>query len=327
MAVNVGTAVAYLTLDTSGYRDAVAAAGETMRQFAQSSAAMGESIAALGAGARDAGAQVKAQAAAITGDYQKLGEAFRAGQAADSAFFRGELAARLTAADENEAALKARYDKGAEDYKAAETLKTANLTAELRKQEREVRLSQDANAAALKEYVPVWYSVGQEYANMLLSGIQATRDRIVSYLTDIASAVGSAGGGGDVSVGAYASGTGGAAPGLAVVGEEGPELVDFSGGEQILSFRESAALLNETAAAFGAAQSLAADYAFGGPAGLLYTGAGVKEIDYRRLAEEIAGAVKPSLTYSPTYNSPVEMSVAEMRRMDRVSAERMGFGF
>ena len=44
---------------------------------------------------------------------------------------------------------------------------------------------------------------------------------------------------------AYASGTEGAAPGLALVGENGPELVVFDGGEQVIPAPETRAILNE----------------------------------------------------------------------------------
>ena len=47
----------------------------------------------------------------------------------------------------------------------------------------------------------------------------------------------------------YATGTKGAAPGFALVGEEGPELVFFRGGEQVLNARETAALQAQPAVA------------------------------------------------------------------------------
>ncbi len=52
----------------------------------------------------------------------------------------------------------------------------------------------------------------------------------------------------------YASGTQSAAPGWAWVGEEGPELMRFSGGEQVLNARQSAALSAEPAGAGGTSQ-------------------------------------------------------------------------
>lgn len=45
--------------------------------------------------------------------------------------------------------------------------------------------------------------------------------------------------------GAYADGTSGADPGLALVGEKGPELVIFNGGEQVIPASETRALMNE----------------------------------------------------------------------------------
>ncbi|MCL2461431.1 MAG: hypothetical protein FWF44_02095 [Defluviitaleaceae bacterium] len=332
MAINVGTAVAYLTLDTTGYRDAIAAAGEMMRQFTQASSSMGESVAGLGAGAQTAGAEVKTWIAEITLDYQKLSEAFRAGQEADGAFFQGELDARAAAATAGAGALKDLYGKDQSNFQAAEVLKTQNMITELQRQEREVRLAQDANAAALKDYVPVWYSIGQEYGNMLLAGIVATRNQIMGYLDDIRDAVRAASSGQDFSIGAYAAGASGTRAGLAVVGEAGPEIVDFSGGERVLSFQRSAETLYGTAEAVNQAAGALAGVDYGNfydfYAGTVSRepGSGGFDFDYRKLAEEIAGAVKPSMTYSPTYNSPAEMSVAEMRRADRISAERMGFG-
>jgi len=328
MAVVVGTAVAYLTLDTTAYAEAISAAGDMMRQFVLSSEAMGESIQALGTGAREAGAEVKARAAEIAGDYRKLSDSFRAGQAEDSAFFLAELAARALAADESAGVMRGRYDKDAEDFRAAEALKTGNLMTELRRQEREVRLSQEANAATLREFVPAWHAAGLEFGNMLLAGIQSTRDQITAYLADISGAVAAATAGQGFYIGAYAGGTEHALPGLAIVGEEGPEIVDFSGGEQVLSFQQSMGLLGDTLSAISeAASGLTSvdwDFMYGSAGSRGFSGKSEK-IDYKKLAEEIAGAVRPSLTYSPTYNSPVEMSVAEMRRLDRVSAERMGF--
>lgn len=54
------------------------------------------------------------------------------------------------------------------------------------------------------------------------------------------------------SVPMYASGTSNAAPGLALVGEEGPELVYFDGGEKVLSAAQTAALQAKPAPALSA---------------------------------------------------------------------------
>ena len=45
----------------------------------------------------------------------------------------------------------------------------------------------------------------------------------------------------------YATGTKSAAPGFAIVGEEGPEAVFFGGGEQVLNARETAAMQRQSA--------------------------------------------------------------------------------
>ena len=54
------------------------------------------------------------------------------------------------------------------------------------------------------------------------------------------------------SVPMYASGTNNAAPGLALVGEEGPELVYFDGGEKVLNAAQTAALQAKPAPALSA---------------------------------------------------------------------------
>ncbi len=67
--------------------------------------------------------------------------------------------------------------------------------------------------------------------------ISAINSRVQSALN----AAGSLPGGGGTGRG-YAAGTTSAQPGFALVGEEGPELVFFHGGEQILTAEETAAL-------------------------------------------------------------------------------------
>lgn len=52
---------------------------------------------------------------------------------------------------------------------------------------------------------------------------------------------------GDSKIGAYASGTDNALPGLALVGENGPELVSFGGGERVFTAQETEAMMSEPA--------------------------------------------------------------------------------
>ena len=85
-------------------------------------------------------------------------------------------------------------------------------------------------------------------ASGMLPQVQAAYSRLASAAQNALSvgggAVGSryAGGTGSVKYSAYASGTQSADPGFALVGEYGPELVWFNGGEQVMTAEETAAL-------------------------------------------------------------------------------------
>ena len=58
----------------------------------------------------------------------------------------------------------------------------------------------------------------------------------------------------------YAAGTQNAAPGLALVGEEGPELVYFGGGEKVLNARETAKLSSNAISAIPSSSALAGSF-------------------------------------------------------------------
>ena len=96
------------------------------------------------------------------------------------------------------------------------------------------------------------YDVGTEVISNIQSGLSSQSGALYSQVTSIvnnaiAKAEAAAGGSGEVDgvTGAYASGTTSAKPGLAWVGENGPELMMMHGGEQILDAVHTAALMNQ----------------------------------------------------------------------------------
>lgn len=80
----------------------------------------------------------------------------------------------------------------------------------------------------------------------------------------------------------YATGTNNARAGWRWVGEQGPELMNFSGGEQVVNNVNSTKLASTLAKA-------------NNPQGL---------IDYRKLADAIASKIKPSINVSSNFTSP-----------------------
>lgn len=96
----------------------------------------------------------------------------------------------------------------------------------------------------------------------------------------------------------YASGTASAAPGLALVGEEGPELVYFSGGEKVLDAAHTASIQNNAAPA---ASAMLAPQGGGPMAPVSVTfqigGSATPEVvqDLRQFADEIVERVTDSL--------------------------------
>ena len=97
-----------------------------------------------------------------------------------------------------------------------------------------MNLSQEAAASA--EQTIQGYING---ANSMLPQVQAAYAGLARTARN---ALSPSGGGLTLNIPGYASGTQRAAPGLALVGEQGPELVYFGGGEQVMTAAETAAL-------------------------------------------------------------------------------------
>lgn len=106
----------------------------------------------------------------------------------------------------------------------------ANLAAKIEA----MNLSEEAAASA--EQTIQGYING---ANSMLPQVQAAYAGLARTARN---ALSPSGGGLTLNIPGYASGTQRAAPGLALVGEQGPELVYFGGGEQVMTAAETAAL-------------------------------------------------------------------------------------
>lgn len=112
----------------------------------------------------------------------------------------------------------------------------------------DMNVSSDATAAAqatIQAYI--------DQANSMLPQVQAAYKSIADAASSAlgSTSVGGSSGGkssGRGSVRAYAGGTESAEPGFAVVGEEGPELIYFNGGERVLDASETAAMQENMAA-------------------------------------------------------------------------------
>lgn len=240
-----------------------------------------------------------------------------------------EIEKQLSNIEESNKSKKASYVRDRENQGKQESQKTDNTKKELRVQEREILSSQERNIATLWSFVPKWSEIGVSYGEALLQGIQETRGRIQSYLDDVVASIKASQSGWYSSIGAYASGTNSAAAGLALVGEYGmPEIVDFSGGEQVVNFQESIAMMSRAA-------SVADEYSNSIAEGFSSNGSSsnrtYEEIDYDKLASKVADLInnnsKPALDYHPTYISPRETSISEQRRQDRINMQRLGFNF
>lgn len=83
-------------------------------------------------------------------------------------------------------------------------------------------------------------------ASSMLPDVQAAYARLASAAV-VALGSGGSGGTGEDDVPHYASGTQNAAPGFAVVGEDGPEVVYMRGGERVLNAQQTAALQAQSA--------------------------------------------------------------------------------
>ncbi len=293
------------------------------------------------------------EAAAAAGSVEKLGEAYNkdAISVIDliTAKKRSALAAELkeftntsnqkTAALEAEtktqetflksffAFLSSSYKTDGVNFKLNETEKTSVVQRELRVRETAYRKSMEQIISMLRGYTVMFGTIGTEYGNALLQGITSTKNQITSYLNGLKASIrefnNATGSGG---IGGYATGTENADRGLAVVGEYGmPEIVDFSGGEKVLAFNRSIELMS-TAATAAAGYTTAV-------AGVLRSVSEPEKssaFDYEAFAAAVnkQGAEGyASIIYSPTYNSPVEVSIDEMRRKDIINMRRLGLSF
>ena len=317
MAINAGTVAAYLTLDTGQYISALADAQQRMVRFAlEINRPMTTLNNAFEQGTLDMLNSVTATrneflqrwladySANVTSKNLIMSmESIEQGNEINRRLFSNANAYRLDVLNFGEAE---EAKTGAQRY-GAEMRKTALMG------------SMEEKRGILGSFVSVFQEIGTEYGEALLRGIQSTGSRIQAYLNDVANAVRAASAGGSVGVNAYAGGTGNAARGLAVVGEQGrPEIVDFSGGEHVLSFNESIAAMSRAAneaAAFGlAARNIIP--ASGGAAPPQASGG------HAAIGEKSGG-----LVYSPTYISPVTASIDELMVKDQILMRRLGLSF
>ncbi|KDR95899.1 phage tail tape measure protein, TP901 family, core region [Peptoclostridium litorale DSM 5388] len=107
----------------------------------------------------------------------------------------------------------------------------------------------------------------------------------------------------------YASGTDSATRGWHVVGEEGPELLWFGGGETVLNNSNTKALLqsaNMSIRALGKMQNVSAS-----------------GIDYEKLADALARKIGRSITQNITIKSPAPLSPSEVARQNKRALEKM----
>ncbi len=302
----------------SAQRDMLEKDIEALRQEAENS------LDALAAGYAKAMAQVDADTkAALT----KLTQSYNQTLSDIDAALNKEIAAQEAALNKSLNNKAAMFQREATLQNQAEQSKTANVRRESQLQEVQVAESAQNNVDTLWQSVPLWKEAGEAFGDNLLSGIQSTRYQIERYLDSVASAVRRAQEGESASIGYYAKGTNAAARGLAVVGEAGPEVVDFSGGEQVLSFQNSLQLVAQGVQTLsGAIQAVAgADVYRNLPA------QGESLIDYDKLAKAIQGVLPDAsktspatINYNPVYNSPKAASVAELQKQDRLNLRRFG---
>ena len=128
----------------------------------------------------------------------------------------------------------------------------ANLQSEMETTIGEMDMSSEAAAAAqatlqamADEAIAMVPTVRSAYAK-IAAAAQAELNKI--HMPDI----NIPGGGGSGTTGQYAEGTSDAAPGMALVGERGPELVMMNGGERVFTAAETAAILANANGALGA---------------------------------------------------------------------------
>lgn len=186
-----------------------------------------------------------------SGDIEGLGDVI-ASFADGSADSVNAVAGMASATDEELATMVASWqDLQAEQDEAAENISQmkTHFTEEMDDLQREL----EADIAAM-DLGPEAYQKGRATIQGFINGaadmegqVWAIYNRIAgiaSRALAAASTVSSIGAGiaAIAQLNGYATGTESAAPGFALVGEEGPELVFFRGGEQVLNARETAAL-------------------------------------------------------------------------------------
>lgn len=364
MAINAGTVAAYLTLDTSKYLQSLKDATEQTRLFKTSSGEANVSLELLKNTASITemyiGKNLSGQIKSTTENVSLLDKVFselnnalsktehieaviqNLGKLSNEAVFTaaslGDLSNTVTTEmlfnfDLLMDKKKLSFKEELEEFGKTEQEKVIIFSTELTKREQMLKKSLDENKTVLKSFVPTFASIGEEYGNALLNGIQSTRNRILNYISQIASAVRNAANYGSYTpyFNGYSSGTNNAAAGLSVVGENGmPEIVDFSGGEQVVNFKDSIQLLNTAAKTAFEYSNAFAD--------ILYSNKNVNKdtnFDYNQLSNTIVNAVtnaieksvKPNIVYSPTYNSPAEASISELMQQDKINLRRIGLGF
>ena len=326
MAINAGTVAAYLMLDTSQYMSALADAQQRMIGFAlEMNRPMTTLNNAFAQGTLDMLNSVTTARKEFLhrwlSDYSAHVTSKKLVMARESVAHSNEINRRLFSYADA-------YRLDVLNFSVSEEAKTDSQRREAAVRKVALRGTVVSNRDILQSFVPVFREIGTEYGEALLKGIKSTGSRIKSHLNDVASAVRAASAGGSVSFNAYATGTGNAARGLAVVGEYGrPEIVDFSGGEQVLSFNESVAIMgkaaNEAAALGLAARSMitAASSASVGAAGSAVNTS-------QALGDSVVQDGKTGgLVYSPTYISPVAASIDELMVKDQIMMRRLGLSF
>jgi hypothetical protein len=112
----------------------------------------------------------------------------------------------------------------------------------------------DTARGAMKGIGDLGNQIGNMFATAatnVLTGVQSLREAVAQLLQQLAQLLinsamkqlfGNIFGGLNLGIGGYATGTFSAARGLAMVGEEGPELINFRGGERVYNARDTARL-------------------------------------------------------------------------------------
>lgn len=126
------------------------------------------------------------------------------------------------------------------DLKTDFTATMNEMTAEVAKDIKEMNLAEEAKDSA-KQTIQGYI----DGANSMLLKVQATYRNLAKIASDALGRQFTYSGQPVVPKNQYASGTDNAEPGFALVGERGPEIVYFGGGEKVLNAERTAALQNE----------------------------------------------------------------------------------